>query len=202
MRVNPNFIFQPTNRSLVEILLKTVKTSKAAGPDNIRARRIKDAYIELAYPLCHLINKIIKTGIFPTAEKVAKVTPINKSEAHSFFDNYRPVSVLNILSKNLEKVIAQQITTYLENNELLYTHQYGFSKNKCTQDALIYLHGHIRQEMNRKNVTGALYIDLRKAFDTVSHSCLLCKLPYHGICGTELNWISDYLFKPNAACSI
>ena len=150
----------------------------------------------------HLINESIETGIFPTAEKVAKVTPINKSEAHSLFDNYRPVSVLNILSKNLEKVIAQQITTYLENNELLYTHQYGFSKNKCTQDALIYLHGHIRQEMNRKNVTGALYTDLRKAFDTVSHSCLLCKLPYHGICGTELNWISDYLFKPNTACSI
>ena len=126
---------------------------------------VKDAYKELAYPLCHLIKESIKPGIFPTAEKVAKVALIYKSEAHSPFGNYRPVSVLNILSKILEKVIAQQITTYLENNELLYTHQYGFSKNKCTQDALIYLHGHIRQEMNRKNVTGALYIDLRKAFD-------------------------------------
>ena len=49
--------------------------------------------------------------------------------------------------------------------------------------------------MNRKNVTGALYIDFRKAFDTVSHSCLLSKLPYYGICGTELNWVSDYLFN-------
>ena len=95
----------------------------------------------------------------------------------------------------MEKVIAQQITTYLENNELLYKHQCGFRKNKCTQDAVIYLHDHIRQEMNRKNVTRELYIDLRKAFDTVSHSCLLSKLPYYGICGTELNWISDYLFN-------
>ena len=102
---------------------------------------------------------------FPTAEKVAKVTLIYKSEAHSPFDNYRPVSASNILSKILENVIAQQITTYLENNELLYKHQYGFWKNKCTQDVVIYLHDHIRQEMNRKNVTGALYIDLRKEFD-------------------------------------
>ena len=57
------------------------------------------------------------------------------------------------------------------------------------------LHDHIRQEMDRKNVTGALYIDIRKAFDTVSHPCLLCKLPCYGICETELNWISDYLFN-------
>ena len=89
----------------------------------------------------------------------------------------------------MENVIAQQITSYLENNELLYKHQYSFTKNKCTQDAVIYLHDHIRQEMNRKNVTGILYIE----FDTVSHSCLLSKLAYYGICETELNCISDYL---------
>ena len=109
-----------------------------------------------------LINESIKTGIYPTAEKVAKVTPIYKSEAHSLFDNYRPVSVLNILSKIVEKVIAQQITIHLGNNELIYKHQYGFRKNMCTQDAVIYLHDYIRQDMNRKNVTGVLYIDLEK----------------------------------------
>ena len=63
--------------------------------------------------------------------------------------------------------------------ELLYKHQYGFRKNKCTQDAIINFHDHILLEMNRKNVTGALYIDLRKAFNTASHSCLLSKLPYY-----------------------
>ena len=87
---------------------------------------VKDAYKELAYPLCHLIKESIKPGTFPTAEKVAKVTLIYKSEAHSPFNNYRPISVLNILSKILEKVIAQKIATCLENNELLYRHQYGF----------------------------------------------------------------------------
>ena len=104
--VNSAFIFQSTNRSSVEKFLKTAKTSKAAGPDNLPSRIIKDTYKQLAYPLSHLINESIKTGIFPTAEKVAKVTPIYKSEAHSLFDNYHPVSVVNILSKILEKVIA------------------------------------------------------------------------------------------------
>ena len=134
MKVNSTFIFQSTNRSSVEKLLKTVKTSKAAVPDNLTSRMIKDTYKELAYPLSHLINESIKTGIFPTVEKVAKVTPIYNSEAHSLFDNYSPVSVVNILSKILEKVIAQQITTYLENNELLYKHLHGFRKNKYTQE--------------------------------------------------------------------
>ena len=134
MKVNSTFIFQSTNQSSVEKLLKTLKTSKAAGPDNIPSRMIKDTYKELAYPLSHLINESIKTGIFPRVKKVAKVTPIYKSEARSLFDNYRPVSVVNILSKILEKVIAQQITTYLENNELLYKHLHGFRKNKYTQE--------------------------------------------------------------------
>ena len=105
MKVNSTLIFQPTNRLLVETLLKSSKTSKAA------ARMIKDAYKELAYSLCHLINESIKTGIFPTAEKVAKVTPIYKSEAHSLFDIYRPVSVLNI-SKILEKAWSYIITPW------------------------------------------------------------------------------------------
>ena len=84
-------------------MLKSVKTSKAAGPDNVPAHMIKDAYKELACPLYHLINESIKAGIFPTAKKVAKVTPVYKSEAYSLFDNYCPVSVLNILFKIMEK---------------------------------------------------------------------------------------------------
>ena len=70
MKVNSTFIFQSTNRSSVEKLLKTVKTSKAAGPDNLPSRMIKDIYKELANPLSHLINESIKTGIFPTVEKL------------------------------------------------------------------------------------------------------------------------------------
>ena len=137
----------------------------------------------------------MSTGIFPTAEKIAKVTPIYKSGERSIFDNYRPISIPNILSKVVEKVVSEQIIDFLEENNLLYEHQYGFRRNRCTQDAVLHLHDHIRQKMSDKNLTGALYIDLRKAFDTVSHSCLLSKLPYYGISGVEHKWISDYLFN-------
>ena len=76
MKINSMFIFQPTNWSLVEKLLKSLKTSKAAGPDNIPAHIIKDVYKELASPLCLLMNESIKTDIFPIAERVATVTLI------------------------------------------------------------------------------------------------------------------------------
>ena len=156
---------------------------------------LKDACKELAIPLCYLANASLSTGTFPATEKLAKVTPIYKSGERSCFDNYRPISVLNGLSNFLEKLACQQITEFLESNNLLYEHQYGFRQNKCTQDAVLHLHDHIRQNMDKRKFTGAMYIDLRKAFDTVSHSCLLSKLPYYGITGIELKWIADYLFN-------
>lgn len=196
LNVQTIFHFSPVSRAKIISLLKTLKSNKATGPDNIPASMIKDAKEELSVPLCILANQSLDTGLFPTSEKTAKVTPIYKASGErSDFDNYRPISVLNVLSKVLEKIVYQQLVDYLEENNLLYQNQYGFRKNKCTQDAVLHLHDHIRNNMNKKNCTGALYIDLRKAFDTVSHSCLLTKLPYYGISGNELNWISSYLFN-------
>ena len=187
--------FKPSTPSSIEKLLKSLKTSKATGPDNIPGRMLRDASRELAIPLCFLVNVSMSTGTFPTAEKLAKVKPIYKSGERSIFDNYCPISILNALSKILEKVVSEQIIVFLEEHNLLYEKQYGFRRNKCTQDAVLHLHDHIRQKMSDKNLTGALYIDLRKAFDTVSHSCLLSKLPCYGISGIEHKWISDYLFN-------
>ena len=132
---------------------------------------------------------------FPTVEKIAKVTPIFKSGESSLFDNYRPISVLNSISKIVEKIVCKQLTTYLESQNLLFKHQYSFRKSKCTQDAIMYVHDYICKNMNQKNYTGAMFVDLRKAFDTVSHACLLSKLLFYGITGIELNWFSDYLFN-------
>ena len=192
---NSRFEFSNVSVSSIENQLKVIKTKKAAGPDNITATMIKDVSRELAYPLCFLINLSLQKGIFPSVEKVAKVTPIYKAEEKTLFDNYRPISVLNIVSKVIEKVIYMQLIHYLETNKLLNQHQFGFRPKKCTQDAVLFLSDFIRQNMDQGNLTGALYLDLRKAFDTVSHSCLINKLPYYGINNKELCWISDYLFN-------
>jgi len=190
-----SFHFKRVSPISIDKILKALNPSKASGPDDIPASMLKDAHKELAVPLCYLVNVSLETGIFPTAEKLAKITPIYKSGERSTLDNYRPISILNIISKVLEKIVCQQISEHLESENLLYQHQYGFRKNKCTQDAVLHIHDHIRQNMDKKNFTGALYIDLRKAFDTVTHSGLLSKLPYYGITGIELTWITDYLFN-------
>lgn len=111
------------------------------------------------------------------------------------FDNYRPIYVLNVISKVIEKIACHQITDHLENNNLLSSCQYGFRRNRSTQHAVSKLVDHIRHNIDGGKYTGVLYMDFSKAFDTVNHSCLLQKLPYYGINGVELEWLSDYLFN-------
>ena len=146
---------------------------------------LKDASKEISIPLSILINSSLIKGVFPSIEKIEKVMLIYKSEERSSLDNCRPISVLNVLSKILENAASKQIMEYLESNSLIYKHQYGFRKKKGTQDAVLYLHDYVRQSMDKKKITGALFIDLCKAFDFVRHSCLLSKLPYYGISGIE-----------------
>ena len=83
---------------------------------------------------------------------------------------------------------------YLEVNKLLSPVQFGFRSRRCTSQAVLRLSEHIRGNMDIGNLTGAVYIDLKKAFDTVNHNCLLAKLPYYGIANNELKWFEDYLF--------
>lgn len=194
----------PLNRTfkfrIVEIpetlkILKNIRASKSSGPDDLPASMITDAAEELAAPLTFLINTCFKSGVFPTAEKTSKVTPIYKSGEKKQFTNYRPISVLNVVSKVIEKLAFNQLADYFENNDLLTNSQYGFRRNRSTQHAVTTLVDHIRLNMDKGNYTGVLYMDFSKAFDTVNHSCLIHKLPFYGITGTELEWIIDYLFN-------
>ena len=197
-KINPrSHVFKFREVTLQETLkiLKSTKSSKATGIDTIPAKVIKEIAEEIAPPLTFLINKSLEHGIFPSAEKIAKITPLYKSGDRSNTDNYRPISILNIISKVVERVVFDQLSNYLEENNLLSDYQYGFRKKRSTKDAVTKFTDHIRKNMDSSKVTGALYMDLRKAFDTVNHSCLLHKLPYYGILNIEVEWFSSYLFQ-------
>ena len=187
-KINPSnskFQFKTVERSTVLAILKSLKVSKSAGPDNLPACVIRDAAEELSEPIQHLANLSFTAGLFATSEKCAKVSPVYKADERSSFDNYRPLSVLKIMSEVLERIAYQQLPEYLEMNNLLNTHQYGFRRKRSTQQADVYLTEHIRQNKDKGHCTGAAYLDLRKAFDTVNHACLLNKLPSYGIHGIE-----------------
>jgi len=110
------------------------------------------------------------------------------------FNNYRPISILPVISKVFEKCVHNQIIKYLELNNLLSSKQFGFRSKRSTELATAYFIDKIRQNMNNGKLTGVIYVDLSKAFDNISHAMILNKLPRFGISGTPQQWISSYLF--------
>ena len=175
--------------------MKTLNRKKAQGYDEIPTAFIKDGANILAKPLASLINKCLENSLFPSAEKCAKITPIYKSEERSLLDNYRPISILPVLSKVFERVIHRQLYAYLEENDLLSKNQFGFRTKSSTQHAVTKLSDSIRKNMDKGLMTGAVFVDLRKAFDTVDHARLFSKLTIYGIRNEELLWFEDYLFN-------
>ena len=109
--------------------------------------------------------------------------------------NYRPISVLPVLSKVFELTEHHQLYDYLDGNNLLSNVQFGFRKTRSTQHAVTLLADHIRTHMDQGKLTGALFLYLSKAFDTVDHDCLLSQLNAYGIQNTNLAWFESYLFN-------
>ena len=112
---------------------------------------------------------------------------MHKSGSQSSLDNYRPISILPVISKIAEKLVYQQLIQYLESNKLLSKSQFGFRQNRSTEMATTIFTDDIRQYVDKGNLVGAVFIDLRKAFDTISHSLLLHKLQSYGIYESEFS---------------
>ena len=192
---NKTFRFKDVNLKEVIYILKCLKARKSAGYDNIPPNLVKYGAEELVYPLRHLINRSLQTATFPCCEKVGKITPIYKSDSHCSFDNYRPISCLPVFSKVLERLVHNQVYSYLEENNLLTSQQFGFRKGRNTTQAITYLSDYILSNIDVGQCTGAVYIDLKKAFDTVDHASLTTKLSAYGINSNELEWFKCYLFN-------
>ena len=140
-----------------------------------------DSYIE---PLTFLINSSLRTGVFPSELKLARVVPIFKAGESSALTNYRPISVLTFFTKVFEKIVYNKLFNFISDNNILYDHQYGFRKGRSTQQAIITLVDRITKSQDIGDIVITLLIDLKKAFDTINHRILLRKLYSYGIRGT------------------
>ena len=150
--------------------LCSLNISKITGLDGILARFLEDAAPILKVPVTFLINLSISEGEVPDELKMAKVKPLLKKNDRLKPENYRPVSILSIVSKVLEKAVHKQLEKFLISNNFLFEFQYS------TDSCLIYLIDHIKTETARGLSTGMVLLVLQKAFDTMDHSILCDKL--------------------------
>ena len=140
-----------------------------------------------------LFNKSIDQGIFPNALKLSKIVPIHKGDSIFEVSNYRPISLLPIFSKILEKLMYSRVIDFITKYNILYSNQYGFQKCMSTEYAINSLLHNIVESMNQDKTGFCILLDFAKAFDTVNHQILLDKLHYYGIRGYALKWFQSYL---------
>ena len=147
-------------------MLQGLKTSKAAGPDKISARLVKDSAEVICQTLTLIFNRSLQQGIFPEDLKTAFVSPIFKDGDKADCSNYRPISVLSIVAKIFEKIVYNQLITYIDENNILSNNQFGFRKSHSTSTSMLDATNNWLLNIDKGLINGVLFLDLRKAFDT------------------------------------
>ncbi|XP_055604868.1 uncharacterized protein LOC129753091 [Uranotaenia lowii] len=180
---SPSLFLRPATVSEVLLEISNLDSNKSPGADNITVDTLKTHHLALSDILTDIFNEIVGTGVYPDALKLARVTPIFKSGDNSDVSNYRPISTLSVLNKILEKLLVTRISEYLSRYDLISPRQYGFRKGCSTLTATTELLEDVYDDLDNRNYAGALFLDLRKAFDTIDHALLLQKLDWYGIRG-------------------
>ena len=187
------FELSPVSEEDVLKVIHGMSNKKSTGVDNISTLMIKMAVPTIVPSLTHICNRSLSERIFPTKWKRSKIIPIHKSGNKKSANNYRPISILPSVSKILERLVQVQLTNYLKSNDILSEAQSGFRKNHSTISALIKVTDDWLTAIDQGLLTGAVFIDLRKAFDTVDPSILLKKLSNVGVSDNCLSWFQSYL---------
>ena len=180
-----------TEEEIVDII--AALPLKATGHASIPLKFLKIVADIVAVPLCRIINLSFAKGIFPELLKTAKVIALFKTGSTEELNNYRPISLLSIFDKIMEKIVHKQLYAFLEDHEILFKNQFGFRKKTSTGHSLIEITEKIQESIDSSKFGCGIFIDLKKAFDTVNHNILLRKLEHYGIRGSMLKWFESYL---------
>lgn len=194
-RMSHSFYLSHTNETEIKEVIEDLKNKKAPGYDNIKAETLKQIAHYIAEPLSFLMNLIIDTGEIPSNFKISVVKPIYKKGDKLTTTNYRPISLITSFAKIFEKVIKQRVWCYLKKYKIISKQQYGFQEGISTQNAIAHLIKRIYQDLDDKKPSLAIFLDLAKAFDTVSFPLLIESLEDIGIRGLQLDLFRNYLEK-------
>lgn len=188
-----NFHLSPVTTESVSKIIKTLRSDCSTGADHIPTRFVKLVAEHLADPLTTIINNCIANAYFPKLWKVARVSPVPKTDNPIANDQLRPISILPVLSKVFEKLVANQIADFAESASLLHERISSFRKGHSTTTALLGIRDDIRHAMKQKEVTLMVLADFSKAFDTICFGTTITKLYKLGFTKPFLKWLLSYL---------
>ena len=196
------FLFQPVNVATVFKLITKLSSSKATGIDKISAKVLLTAAPAIARSLTKIFNVSITSEQFPSEWKAARVIPIFKKGQRTMLDNYRPISILPVVSKLMERILHDQMFDYLMNENILSEHQYGFRPSHSTTTTLLDCTNEWYVNMDRGLYNLVVFLDLKKAFDTVNHEILLRKFQMYGFGENALTLLRCYLTHRTQKCQL
>ena len=185
-------IAQVSNEEILDIINSL--GNKSTGPYSIPLKLLSLIPDLIILPLAYIINMSFLTGVHPNLLKIVKVIPIHKGGSTQEVNNYRPISLLSIFDKIIEKLMHKRLYNFLLEHSTLYQNQFGFRKNNSTVFALAQITEMIKVSIDNRKFGCGIFVDLRKAFDTVNHEILLNKLEHYGVRESILKWFQSYLF--------
>jgi len=184
------FIFAEISESLVLLYLNSLDVKKSTGPD---AKFLKEIADEIAAPLAMLFNCSLQSGVVPAICKCSNITAVHKGGALDDPGNFRPISVVSVLAKVLEKIVSVQLGTFLEQTNALDPHQGAYHMGKSTEDILLLAVDNIVNSLDSGGAVCAAFLDFRKAFESLDHCILLQQLYGINVSSSVLIWFKSYL---------
>jgi hypothetical protein len=189
----PNSIFIPPVTEQVVSLGKSLNGKPTADYDNIPESLVKQCIQLIKGPLTHIYNISLKSDVFPDEWKAAKVKPLNKKGDRYDIQNYRPIAIISVFAKLLERLMFNRFIPFLYDNKILTEAQKSFRKGKCIETVVQAFIEIIEEALDKGAHTIGTFIDLIKAYDTLNHKVLQEKLPSYGIRGITNSWFKSYL---------
>lgn len=187
------FRFKPVSSNTVSKVIDQLSSDKAPGIDCIRVIDLKIIKNKISPVLSHFVNLCLSKGEYPSLLKKSLIRPIFKHGAHSDYTNYRPIAILSVINKIVEKIVVGQVGEFLEQHSILADSQHGFRRGRSTTSALSQFSEDMNSSLDQGHQVLALFIDYKKAFDTLDHEVLLQAMDECGIRGPTKCWFQNYL---------
>lgn len=191
--LSDQFTLSTIDYKQIQRIITAMPSNKAPGIDKIPIRVIKDCLKPIVHPITSMVNASFQSCVFPSKWKTAVVTPIPKEGDQEQVNNNRPISLTPVLSKVCERVVHNQLTSYLQSNDTLLKSQSGNKRWHSCETSVIETTDTILNAIDKKKLTAVVLLDMSKAFDSVNHGTLILKLQDVGISSDALQWFRSYL---------